>query len=115
MKLVKSLIDQFRTLAGIRRVRQVLPAREKPSVGSSIVRDQFRIRVKYAIDEELWRWLAEKGWRLMPLHNNRRRYTMVPERIFVKLLSGDLAQREEVDRRLSRTTNTQADDPPSTR
>lgn len=94
------MVDRLRTFAGIRRVRELAPVREKPSVGSSIVRDQLRIRVKFTLDDPFWNWLVDKGWRPMPLQNNRRKYTVVPERIFVKLLSGDLAQREEIDLQL---------------
>jgi hypothetical protein len=108
------MFDSLRTLVGIRRVRQVTPAREKPSVGSSIVRDQLRIRVKYAIDDEFWRWLASKGWRPMPLKNNRRRYKVVPERIFIKLLAADLAEREEVENQLSRFAASDTGGPAST-
>ena len=108
MKVLGKMFDRLRTLVGIRRVRHVAPAREKPSVGASLVRDHLRIRVKYAIDDELWDWLASKGWRLMPLHNNRRRYTVVPERLFIKLISADLAGRESIDRRLVRSQSAQA-------
>lgn len=115
MKVLERMMDRLRTLTGIRRVRQVAPAREKPSVGSSIVRDRLRIRVKYAIDDEFWRWLASKGWRPMLLHNNRRRYVVVPERIFIKLHTADLAEREDVDRWLSRFAEAESGDPVSTR
>lgn len=111
---MRSLVDSFRTLLGIRRVRHVAPARGKPSVGSSIVRHQLRVRLKYAIDDESWRWLASKGWRPMPLHNNRRRYTVLPEQVFVKLVSADLTEREDVDDRLSKYVGLEPDDPVTT-
>lgn len=114
LALFWKFFDSFRTLVGIRQVRQLPPAGEKPSVGSSLVRDQLRLRVKYAIDDDLWRWLASKGWRVMPLHNNRRRYKVVPERVFIKLASADPAEREEIDARLSKFSSLEADDPVST-
>ncbi len=114
MALFGKFFDSFRTLVGIRQVRQLPPAGEKPSVGSSLVRDQLRLRVKYAMDDDLWRWLASKGWRVMPLRNNRRRYKVVPERVFIKLASADPAEREEIDARLSKFSSLEADDSVST-
>lgn len=111
MKVIGKMLDNLRTLVGIRQVRQLPPAREKPSVGSSLVRDQLRLRVKYAMDDELWRWLASKGWRPMPLHNNRRRYKVVPERVFIKLAGAEPAERDEIDARLSKYSTLEADDP----
>ncbi len=114
MGVFGKFFDGFRTLVGIRQVRQLAPAREKPSVGSSLVRDQLRLRVKYALDDELWRWLASKGWRPMPLHNNRRRYKVVPEKVFIKLAGADLAEREELDARLSKFATLESDGPAPT-
>ncbi|WP_210545882.1 hypothetical protein [Rhodoferax sp. PAMC 29310] len=103
------IFDRLRTLAGVRQVRQVPPARERPSVGSSIVRGPLRLRVKYAMDDEFWGWLASKGWRPMHLHNNRRRYQVVPEKVFIKLAGDDLAEREEIDGRLAKLSAVESD------
>jgi hypothetical protein len=109
LKVFGRFFDRLRTLAGVRQVRQVPPARERPSVGSSIVRDQWRLRVKYAMDDEFWGWLASKGWRPMPLQNNRRRYKVVPEKVFIKLASADLAEREGIDGRLAKLSVVESD------
>lgn len=93
MRILQKLIDRLRTLARVRVRRQVDPIHSKPSLGSSIVKDRFRIRLKHPIDDELWAWLSKLGWRSMPVHNNRRRYTVVSERAFDKLVRADVSMR----------------------
>jgi hypothetical protein len=77
-------------MARVRVRRQVEPAHGKPSLGSSIVKDRFRIRLKHPVDDELWQWLSKLGWRAMPVYNNRRRYTVISERAFDKLVRADV-------------------------
>lgn len=93
MRILQKLIDRLRTWARVRVRRQVDPIHGKPSLGSSIVKDRFRIRLKHPIDDELWAWLSKLGWRSMPVHNNRRRYTVVSERAFDKLVRADVSMR----------------------
>ncbi len=76
-------------MAGIRRQRQPPPANGKPTPGCSIVKDAQRIRVKHTIDDDLWKWLFERGWRPMPVKNNRRRYTVIRGSAFEKLVQAD--------------------------
>lgn len=98
MNLLKKLNDQVRTLIGIRRVRQLPAPRGKPALGTSIVLDNLRIRLVHPIDENFWQWLSAKGWRamLMNVHKNQRRYQLVPEKMLVKMILADPAERENV-------------------
>jgi hypothetical protein len=93
MLILRKFIDRLRTLVRVRVRRQVEPAHGKPSLGSSIVKDRFRIRLKHPIDDELWLWLSKLGWRAMPVHNNRRRYSVISERAFEKLVRADVSMR----------------------
>lgn len=102
MRLLRKLKDRIRTMMGVRIQRQVLPAHGKPSLGGSIVKDRFRIRLKHPIDDETWNWLSDLGWRAMPVNNNRRKYTVVSERAFERLLKADPVMRGEL---MARITN----------
>lgn len=93
MRILRKFLDRLRTFARVRVHRQVEPSHGKPSLGSSIVKDRFRIRLKHPIDDELWLWLSKLGWRAMPVHNNRRRYTVISERAFEKLVRADVSMR----------------------
>lgn len=101
MLILRKLIDRLRTLARVRVRRHVEPAHGKPSLGSSIVKDRFRIRLKHPIDDELWLWLSKLGWRAMPVHNNRRRYTVISEHAFEKLVRADASLRPTIHARLT--------------
>jgi len=88
-------------MIGLRTRRQILPAHEKPILGSSIVKDRFRIRLKHPFDDELWNWLCDQGWRTMPVANNRRKYTIVPEKDFVRLMKATPSTRLEIQTRIT--------------
>ena len=109
MRLFRKLKDHIRTMMGVRAKRQLLPAHGKPSLGGSIVKDRFRIRLKHPIDDAMWNWLCEMGWRAMPVNDNRRKYTIVSERAFERLIKadpivrGDLLARMTEGRRARRT------------
>ena len=93
MRLLRQLKDRIRTMMGVRRQRQLLPAHGKPSLGGSIVKDRFRIRLKHPIDDDMWNWLCDTGWRAMPVNNNRRKYTIVSEKAFERLIKAEPDQR----------------------
>ena len=93
MRLFRKLKDYIRTVMGVRTQRQLLPVQGKPSLGGSIVKDRFRIRLKHPIDDDMWRWLCDMGWRAMPVNNNRRKYTIVSEKAFERLVKADPTQR----------------------
>lgn len=101
MRLLQKLIDRVRTMVGVRTKRQVAPAHSKPSLGGSIVKDRFRIRLKHPIDDELWAWLCDMGWRAMPIHNNRRKYVVVSEKAFDKLMRAEPSMRSAIHARLT--------------
>ncbi len=97
MRLFRKLKDYVRTKIGVRAQRQLAPIQGKPTLGSSIVKNRFRIRLKHPIDDELWNWLVDTGWRAMPVtNNNRRKYTIVSERAFGHLLKADPTLRDSV-------------------
>lgn len=101
MRLFRKLKDYIRTLMGVRAQRQVPPAHAKPSLGGSIVKNRFRIRLKHPIDDDMWNWLCGMGWRAMPVNNNRRKYTIVSEKAFERLIKADPAQRGEILTRMT--------------
>jgi hypothetical protein len=100
MKIIHSLRDKFRTLAGIRIERQLDPVSELPIAGSNIVREKLRIRLKYPVSEELWKWLSAMGWRVIDMRSNRRRYIVVPDKVLMKLIKANMIERAEIHTRL---------------
>jgi len=100
MQLIRKLVDRMRTLLKVRTKRELPPVLNKPSLGGSIVKDRFRIRLKHPIDDELWHWLADMGWRAMPVHNNRRKYVVIAERSFEKFIKADPSMRTTLHARL---------------
>ena len=94
------LKNTIRNLLGIRKERQLLPAGPKPMVGSNIVRERMRIRLKYPISEEQWEWFVAKGWRTVDMRGNRRRYISVPDKGLIKLLLADELEREILHQKL---------------
>jgi len=101
MGILRRLIDNTRTLVGIRKVRTPPVAGEKPSLGTSIVRDDLRIRVRHPIDDTLWTWLTDRGWRAMETRNNRRQYRLVSDKVLVKLIKADPRERESIESTLA--------------
>lgn len=102
MRFLRRLIDKARTLAGVRKVRQIPAMGDKPPVGSSVVRERLRMRLKYPIDDAFWQWLSAKGWRAMQVRNNRRRYVVVAEKTLIKMMRADLDIREQMHERITR-------------
>jgi hypothetical protein len=100
MKLFTKLIDNVRTMTGVRKARQLSGSKDKPPVGTSIVREDLRMRIRYPIDDELWQWLLSMDWRAMPLSNNRRRYRLVAEKVVLKLFKADQAERHAMHNKL---------------
>ncbi len=96
MRLFGRLIDRVRTLAGVRKVRQIPSAVDKPPIGTSVVRENLRLRLKYPIDDDFWQWLSSNGWRAMQQRNNRRRYIVVAEKTLIKLMKADLDLRNQI-------------------
>jgi hypothetical protein len=94
------LKNTLRTLLGIRVEREPLPPGPKPQIGSNIVRDKLRIRLKYPVNDEQWEWFTEKGWRTIDMRSNRRRYVSVPDKLLMKFLDADSEERELLHRRL---------------
>jgi hypothetical protein len=92
--------DTLRTLLRIRVEREPLPPGPKPQVGSNIVREKFRIRLKYPVSDEQWEWFTEKGWRTIDMRSNRRRYTCVPDKVLIKFLKSEPLEREVLHQRL---------------
>jgi hypothetical protein len=103
MRLISNLRDKFRNLAGIRIERQLPPPSEKPLIGSNIVRENLRIRLKYPISDDLWKFLISKDWRAVDMRYNKRRYTIVPDKVLHKLMKADEIERHVLHARLTRT------------
>ncbi len=94
------LRNSIRTLFKIRAERELPPPGEKPPVGSNIVLARVRIRLKYPITDEQWKWFTDRGWRTVDMRTDRRRYSLVPDKGLVKLLAADGLQREVLHKKL---------------
>ncbi|WP_344765836.1 hypothetical protein [Actimicrobium antarcticum] len=84
-----NLFNLMRTVLGIRKARRVPPVSAKPQIGSSLVCNDFRVRLKYPLGDEQWEWLSIMGWRHVNMRSNRRRYQSLSDAVFRKLLDKD--------------------------
>jgi len=98
-----NLKNTLRNALGIRADREILPPGPKPPVGSNIVRERLRLRLKFPISDEDWVWLTEKGWRTIDMRTNRRRYFCVPDKFLLKMLDAEPLAREILHRHLLNT------------
>jgi hypothetical protein len=94
------LKNTLRTLLKIRKDRTLPPAGPKPPVGSNIVLDRMRIRLKHPISDDQWSWLIEHGWRTVDMRTDRRRYALVPEKGVMRLLNAEGMEREVIHRKM---------------
>lgn len=81
-----NLIHMLRSLLGIRTERQILPLGVKPQIGSTLVRNRLKVRLRTPLDDEQWQWLGQMGWRRVDMRANRRCYEALPDRTMRKLL-----------------------------
>ena len=81
-----NLLHKLRNLFGIRKERQLPPVGTKPQVGSVLVRNRLKIRLRTPIEDDQWDWLGERGWRRVDMRFNRRKYEPLPDRTVRKLL-----------------------------
>jgi hypothetical protein len=95
-----NLKNYLRTLLKIRVTRELSPPGAMPPVGSNIVRDRIRIRLKYPVSNEQWEWFSKQGWRTVDMRTNRRRYTCVPDNVLVRLLNTKEPERSVLHQRL---------------
>ena len=100
------LKDTIRNVLKIRKERAIAPAGPMPKIGSSIVRERLRIRLKYPITHEQWEWFIRHGWRTVDMRTERREYTSVPDKILMKLLEKSGVERDTLHLRLITKANT---------
>lgn len=94
------LKDFLRTLLGIRQPRRIAPISPRPPAGSHIVRERLRMQLRYPLTEEQWAWLLHMGWRAIDMRNERRRYTVVPDKVLSRLLKSHGLHRDAIHSRL---------------
>ena len=98
--MITNFKNSLRTMLKIRADRELPPAGARPQVGSNIVLDRLRIRLKYPITDEQWKWFTDRGWRTVDMRTDRRRYTCVPDKGVVKLLAAEGLEREVLHKKL---------------
>jgi len=101
MSLMVSLRSRLRSLLGQPReqVPRGLPRRgRKPRIGAYVVHVQqgLRLTVQAGLSDELWQWLMGQGWRVPPIHPDRRTYRDIPASLVTRLIDADSAQRTQV-------------------
>lgn len=99
------LKNTIRNVLNIRKERSLAPVGPMPQIGSSVVRDRLRIRLKYPITSEQWDWFTAQGWRTVDMRTERREYTSVPDKIVLKLLEKQGADRDALHMRLVKKTS----------
>lgn len=93
-----NLLHKLRSLFGIRVDRAMPPVGAKPLVGSILVRNGLKVRIRTPLDDEQWEWLGERGWRRVDMRVNRRHYEALPDQTMRKLL--DRTQRNAAHQKI---------------
>ena len=94
------MFDFARTLLGIRKKRRPLPTGLTPKPGTTIVRENVKIRIDQPITQELWDWMLLSGWRVNPVLKDRRHYAALPQNALQQLLVTQSEMRAKVHDRL---------------
>ncbi len=92
--------NKIRNVLNIRTERVQLPPGQKPKVGSSIVFEHLRIRLKVPLTQQQWDWFSAQGWRTVDMRTDRRSYTCVPDAVLIKLLNAEPERRMDLHARL---------------
>jgi hypothetical protein len=96
LDLIVQVRDQVRTLFRVRRERVLPRAGQKPAVGARIASGELRMSVQAGMSDELWRWLAKRGWREVMYRPDRRRYRDIPCGYATLLIDASPDERENV-------------------
>lgn len=92
--------DLFRNLLSIRQKRRPAPVGGVPAVGVSIIRGDVKMTVTDPISRDLWSWMVLSGWRNVPVKNDRRQYTELPEGLLKQLIDAEPTARDAVHARI---------------
>jgi hypothetical protein len=90
--------NRVRSLVGERYERQLPRRSAKPRIGAHIVHVEAGLRmvVQAGMSDELWLWLLDRGWRVVALRPDRRRYRDIPRPWVTLLIDSDPASREKL-------------------
>jgi hypothetical protein len=91
--------NALRNTLQIRKQRKVPPLGDKPFLGAKLVLGEYRMIVLFAMSDELWDWLAAKGWREVRFRNDRRRYREVPREAVTDIFFSHINDRERAHAR----------------
>lgn len=92
--------DLFRNLLSIRQKRRPAPVGSVPAVGVSIIRGDVKLNVTEPISRDLWSWMVLSGWRNVPVKNDRRQYTQLPDSLLKQLVDAAPTERDAVHARI---------------
>jgi hypothetical protein len=96
MSPVLALRKHARALLGLRQKRALPRKGGKPRIGSRIFFEDARMTVPAGFTDEIWAWLAERGWREAIYRPERRNYREVPTAWATRLVDCDPDQRSSV-------------------
>ena len=98
MNLFKWIRSRVRSLTGERKQRRLPRRSAKPRIGAQIVHVEARVRlvVQAGMSDELWLWLLDRGWRVVTVRPDRRRYRDIPGSWATLLIDSDPASREKL-------------------
>ncbi len=72
------------------------PRGPKPSVGSRIVANEYRMTVQAGMSDELWLWLLNRDWREVTYRPDRRRYNDIAGTWVTRLYEAPATERGRV-------------------
>ena len=92
--------DWLRNLLAIRQQRRAPSAKGEPKVGGTIVCEGASMRITHPVPRELWEWMVLSGWRNIPVANDRRATSELPDDALAQLLRAAPNERNSVHARL---------------
>jgi len=91
----------LRALRNVQVARQLDPAGPTPRLGTYIAHEDVRIQITAEMNDELWQWMAMRGWREIDLATDRRRYrAAMPSAIEELAFAESESARERLERHI---------------
>lgn len=97
----RGLRDTLRTWRNVQVERQLDPMGPTPRTGTYVAREDVRIQITAEMNDELWGWMAGRGWREIDLATDRRRYrAAMPSAVEELAFAETEAARERLERHI---------------
>jgi hypothetical protein len=91
-----SLTAIARRMLGLHRPRSLARRGRRPAIGAEVVHGDLRMTMQAGLEEELWQWLQDQGWRELSYCPDRRRYRDIPTSWVTRLIDATPEERNDL-------------------